>query len=78
MHRYILFAGDTQDPKGGYNDYVGSRNGVEALKKLAISCRVGGYKQQPDWADIVDVTTMGRLWTLRDAEWIESDAEPSV
>lgn len=73
MGRYILFAGD-EKPAGGYNDYIGSRNSVEGLKKLAIDCAVGGYKQTPLWAHIVDVTTMGRLWSLLDGEWFEDES----
>lgn len=77
MHRYILFAGDKKNFRGGYEDYIGSRTSVEALKKLAITCKVGGYKQQPDWADVVDITTMGRLWSLRDDKWVENTDAPS-
>ena len=77
MQRYILFAGDNKYPAGGYDDYIGSRNSINALKQLALSCRTGGYKELPDWADIVDITTMGRLWSLRDkSEWYESDVLP--
>lgn len=60
MHRYILFACDLR-PAGGFNDYIGSRNSVGALKMLAVTCHVGGNGVAPHRADIVDATTMGRL-----------------
>lgn len=75
MSRYLLFAGDDK-PAGGYNDYIGSRNSVEGLKKLAVDCHAGGYKKTPMWAHILDVTTMGRLWTLRGGKWFEDDSPP--
>ena len=77
MQRYILFAGNSKRPAGGYDDYIGSRNSVEALKKLATSCKVGKYHKPPSWADIVDVTTMGRLWSFRKGIWSENNAMPS-
>jgi hypothetical protein len=76
MHRYILFAGKRR-PAGGFDDYVGSRNSVDALKKLALTCHVGGNGKAPHWADIIDLTTMGRLWSYRDGEWLENNIEPS-
>lgn len=76
MHRYILFAGNTQKPNGGYDDYVGSRSTVAALKKLSIDCHIAGSGKLPKWAHIVDVSTMGRLWSLLDGVWIEDNAEP--
>jgi hypothetical protein len=77
MQRYILFAGNKKRPAGGYDDYIGSRNSVEALKKLAMSCKIGRYQKSPTWADIIDVTTMGRLWSLREGVWSENNAMPS-
>ena len=77
MHRYILFAGNSDIPNGGIDDYVGSRSTVNALKKLALVCHVGGNGDFPAWAHIVDVTTMGRLWSLDGDEWIDNNDEPA-
>ena len=77
MQRYQLFAGNNRYPAGGFDDYIGSRKSIDAVKKLLITCRVGGYHQPPEWAHIVDTATMNRVWTFRNREWIKDNAGPS-
>ena len=77
MRRYILFAGSGRHGAGGYDDYIGSRQSVEALKTLLINTRVGNRQVKADWADIVDVTTMSRVSSYREKEWFDNNDMPS-
>lgn len=60
MTRYILFWGD-EDPVGGWNDFVGHADNIEALK-----LRFGNNQDALDltWADIINIETL-----LRECSW---------
>jgi hypothetical protein len=48
--RYLVFAGDTYYPRGGWNDLKGSYDELTEAEERAINCVKGGC----DWGHIVD------------------------
>jgi hypothetical protein len=50
MKQFLLFAGDTYYPGGGWDDFVGDFETVEAARNAAASCR--------DWWQVIDTATM--------------------
>lgn len=77
MQRYILFAGSGRHGAGGYDDYIGSRKTVGALKALLKVTSIGRKQAKPRWGDIVDVTTMSRVCSFRNNEWFDNKDLPS-
>lgn len=52
MKRYLLFAGDYQHPKGGWNDFKGTFDTIEECEEYyKTSCYFC------DWGYVVDTTT---------------------
>lgn len=56
MMRYLVFNGHRYYPEGGWLDYCGATEGVDAAKVLALQPRpyMGSWV---DWAHIVDSAT---------------------
>ncbi len=50
--RYIVFAGDTYYPGGGWDDLVGTYATLEEAKAAAADA-----KSKLDWAEIIDFDT---------------------
>jgi len=53
MKRYLLFAGDSRYPNGGWDDFVGDYESLELATKKAIKYIENGR----DWWHIVDLKT---------------------
>lgn len=60
MRRYLIFAGETFYPKGGWRDYVGQSNGYAYATACAIHeyDKLGTNKAPSGaWAHVVDTET---------------------
>jgi len=51
--RYLVFAGDTYYPRGGWNDLKRSFDDLTEAEAFAINCLKNGYS----WCHIVDSTS---------------------
>ena len=51
--RYLVFAGDTYYPRGGWNDLKGSYDELTEAEERAINCMKDGF----NWGHIVDSTS---------------------
>lgn len=56
--RYLLFAGATYYPSGGWDDFVGSFDTTEQAKDALLAKGFDYY----DWAHIVDATDGAVVW----------------
>jgi hypothetical protein len=52
--RYLLFAGDTWYPGGGWDDFRGAFATIDEAKAADLS--------HYDWAHIIDLRTMTEVW----------------
>ena len=52
MKKYLVFAGETYYPGGGFNDYVGSSNSLQSAIDM------GEDDTWSDWWHIVDTESM--------------------
>ena len=60
--RYLVFAGDTYYPSGGWWDLKGTFATKKAAIKLAASfCR--GRLRRADWAQVVDTATGAAVYS---------------
>ena len=55
MSRFLVFAGDTYYPSGGWDDYRMATDTYEDAKQHVLNM-LG--KQEFDWAHVVDTTTL--------------------
>lgn len=56
MNQYLIFAGDSYYPAGGWEDCRGSMENLEAAKLYALALK-------KDWVQIVDTNTQRIVWT---------------
>lgn len=53
---YLVFAGNTYYPMGGWSDFIGTAKTVDAARLLALH-------EQHDWYEIVDLATLTAVET---------------
>lgn len=54
--KYLLFAGDTYYPSGGWDDFVGAFDSIDAAK--------AGVDPKCGWAQVVDMNTLNEVAAL--------------
>jgi hypothetical protein len=55
VKRFLIFTGAGYYPEGGWNDFRGSLDDLEAAKTFALA-------KQEDWAHIIDIETGKEAW----------------
>lgn len=60
MKRFLVFAGDTYYPMGGWSDFKGSFDSIDAAKDMLLSD--AAQRRGFDWVEIVDTDTEEIVW----------------
>jgi hypothetical protein len=57
VKRFLLFSFNTYYPSGGWQDFFGSFDSVDAAKVGYSECKDDNCDERPEWAHIIDTET---------------------